>query len=223
MNRLFNVPAEVAYVFWLMIAVHAITDTNVLELNQYILPLLLFVPDRYGDLLGYGVVDNLSSQIALLGGTPLLETVSYYLSPVGYMFLHANWIHVLFNGAMLLAFGKMTAPYWGRWVWLIFVFAGSAASAFFAASVERFDGLVGASGAVSALIAGVLVPSIMGLGPLQKSVALSQFIMWVVMLVVFPIVAQDWLYDMTGSYVSWTGHAGGLLFGAIVAPLLGRR
>ena len=218
-----NVPVEVAYIFWAMIAIHTITDMDWGDFSDTLFALLVFVPDRYGDLLGYGIFHDVSAMVSFYDSQPLLGTVSYYLSPIGYMFLHANWVHVAFNGTMLLVFGKMSAPAWGRWTWIIFVLVGSAFSAFFAGYMERFDALVGASGAVSALIAGVLVSSIIGVGPLQKSTALSQLTMWVLMLVIIPIIAQDWIQDMTGSAVSWTGHLGGLLFGAIIGPFLWRK
>ena len=216
-------PAEVAYTFWFMVGIFALVDMDMGGLGNPIFDLLVFIPDRYGDLLGYGVINKVSAMVMTYDGRPMMAAVSYYLSPVGYIFLHADWVHLAFNGTMLLVYGKITAPYWGRWTWIIFIIVASAFSAFFAGYIDRFDALVGASGAVSALISGVLVSSIIGVGPITKSTALSQLVMWVMMLVIIPIIAQDWLSEMIGSGVSWQGHLGGLIFGAIIGPFLWRR
>lgn len=215
----FRVSLEVLILFWIMVVIYLIRDYDFLSLKQGIDFLLVFRPGRY-DFLNNDVLTM--GQSALMGALNAYEPVAYFLSPVGYVFIHGNWFHLVMNMALLLAYGKVTAQQWGRIPWLLFFFAASAFSAFFAGYIANFDALIGASGAISALIMAVLMSSLLGVGIHSKQSAFPQLIMWVVLLVVVPWVAQDWLFDLVGN-ISWQGHLGGLLFGAILGPFMSRK
>jgi len=127
--------------------------TNAIALVTFVLFLLL---------LATGQIDN----AALLGGfmparignPGLLDgmaAVPWWLTPLSCTFVHAGWLHVGFNLLMLLFCGRQVEHVLGRTGTLILYVAGAYAACFaqWAITPESINPMVGASGAISAIIA----------------------------------------------------------------------
>jgi membrane associated rhomboid family serine protease len=82
----------------------------------------------------------------------LSEKKGAQLGWVSHMFLHAGWMHFLFNMLFLYLCGPLLEDMWGRRLFLVFYLAGGllAAAAEVVASGANFRGMVGASGAIAA-------------------------------------------------------------------------
>jgi membrane associated rhomboid family serine protease len=146
-------------------------------------------------------------------------------------FLHADWIHVLVNSAMLLAFGTPVARAlgndpagWLRWLAVYFgsVIGGSAA--YLGVNDVTAAMAVGASGGASGLIAAAFL-----LDPLSKDQGRMMSPLsrgFVSMTIAF--AAMNLLLVLAGPAVfgvgiAWEAHAGGYLAGALLMLALGRR
>lgn len=207
-----QIPIEVATLFGIIIGIHLIRDYNVLNLTPFLDSILIFAPGRYDFLDNYDLVTRLFGSH---------EAIAYYVSPVGYMFVHDDWFHLCMNMALFLAYGKVTAQNWGQIPWLIFFVTAGVFSAFFAGYISDFHALVGASGAISALIMAVVTSSILGIGFYTKQTAFIHGAMWILMLVIIPWAEIDWIVNTTGP-ISWETHLGGMIFGGFIGPFLNR-
>ncbi len=78
---------------------------------------------------------------------------------LGHAFLHSGWLHLLGNMLFLYLSGPFVEERWGRWRYLAFYFGGAllSAAAFSIHFPYLYRPLVGASGAVSAVMAAFLV------------------------------------------------------------------
>ncbi|AZK93702.1 rhomboid family intramembrane serine protease [Streptomyces sp. SID5473] len=90
---------------------------------------------------------------ALVDGTP-----GALLTPLTALFVHGNWLHLLGNMLFLYVFGAMTEEHLGRLRFTLFYLgAGYAALAAYAvANADSEQTLVGASGAISAVLGAFL-------------------------------------------------------------------
>jgi len=153
------------------------------------------------------------------------------LSVLTSMFLHGGWLHLLGNMLFLWVFGNNVEERFRRLRFLLFYLAGGyvAAYGFALANPDLTQPIVGASGAISAVLGAYLVlyPRV----PVWSLVPVLLFIplrlpAWFVLGLWFVV---QWLYS-TGFATSGTGtvaylaHVLGFVFGALVAvPLRGRR
>ncbi len=147
------------------------------------------------------------------------------LTLVSYMFLHGNWMHLIGNMAFLWVFGDNVEDAMGHLRFALFylmcgVFAGLAHTLATPASPQP---LIGASGAVSGVIAAYLM--------LHPKVRL-----WVLALPFFPlrlsagIALGIWvlfqlysLFFSADSHTAWWAHVGGLGAGAVLVLFMRRR
>ena len=139
------------------------------------------------------------------------------------LFLHADWAHLLGNLVFLLIFGLPAERVMGPWRLLVLFFLGGAFANLFAVLVigapDRL--IIGASGAVSALIGaylalfpqaklGVVVP----LGLFLEFVRAPASLLigfWAVLQVVFAYIGPAY------GAVAWAAHAAGFVFGIVFA------
>jgi membrane associated rhomboid family serine protease len=118
--------------------------------------MLLLTPDADSDLLfrfafiPWRVLDPESFAAAPGGSAAALWSF------VTYAFLHADWMHVIFNGLWLAAFGAPLAWRFGASRFLLFSLVGAVAGAAFYLLVGLHDAhpMIGASAAISAQMAG---------------------------------------------------------------------
>lgn len=144
------------------------------------------------------------------------------------LFLHADWAHLLGNLIFLLIFGLPAERVMGAWR-LLLVFLGGGAVANLAAAVtigEPDRLIIGASGAVSALIGAYLAlfPSAK-LGVVLPLGLFLQFVRAPAPLLIGIWALLQLLYTFIGpafGAVAWSAHLAGFAFGAAYA-LLARR
>jgi len=172
------------------------------------------------------VPDGLFAQLGVMPATFLGNSVRPdLLSPVGtlftYMFLHADWGHLLGNMIFLWVFGDNVEEALGRLRFLIFYLGTGAlaALAYIASDIHSDIPLIGASGA----IAGVVVAYVM-LRPCAKVTVLVTIIpirlsaYWVIG--AFVLLQIFSLGSASRSEVAYWCHFGGMVAGALLLLLL---
>jgi membrane associated rhomboid family serine protease len=137
-----NAPASVLAVISVLALIHAIRSLLSADQDDELLAALAFVPARYdtgGDELPGGGLARLTSLVT-------------------HMLLHGDVVHLLINSAWLLVFGTPIARRLGTARFLAFLaFCGACGAATFWLFNPHLNApMVGASGAISGLMAGVL-------------------------------------------------------------------
>lgn len=151
-------------------------------------------------------------------GSPLFPDKSPLLAVLTSMFLHGSVSHVVFNMWFLWIFGNNVEEAFGRIGYILLYLVGGAAgtAAFVAANPESTVPLIGASGAIAAVLGAYAV-----LFPGHRVLSL---VGWFVIPVPAAIFLGLWFlaqFGFTGSNIAWEAHAGGFIFGLVVA-LAGR-
>lgn len=141
------------------------------------------------------------------------------------LFLHADWSHLLGNLLFLLIFGAPAERAMGPWRFFgLFLFGGAAANLATAIAIGTPDRLIiGASGAVSALIGAYL--ALFPGAKLGVVVPLGLFLQFVK--VPAPLLIGIWallqlIYTFIGpafGAVAWSAHLAGFAFGGAFALL----
>jgi membrane associated rhomboid family serine protease len=160
----------------------------------------------------------------LAGDLPNIGPLPAWLTPLTDMFIHLGWDHLLGNMLFLAIFGDNVEDALGHLRYLAFYVACSFASdlAYFASSMHSTEPAVGASGAISGVVAAYVmirpcakVEVLIGIIP----VALSAY--WVIGLFA---LTQVWsVIAHTQDGVAYWAHIGGLIAGACLLPLLRHR
>lgn len=138
----FNVPGVVLALLVLFGAIHASAHLMSAEVYQHFIITLALIPARFN---GY------ANEIAggeLAAGTSLITHIG----------VHIDMVHLLMNAAWFLAFGSIIARRIGAMWFLAFFIAGGVAGGLTFVLFHWGEGIpmIGASGAVSALMGGVL-------------------------------------------------------------------
>lgn len=171
---------------------------NFLE-NQ--LPYLIFVP-------------------AVLVAEPLQGTISIF----GSMFMHAGWLHLLGNMWFLWVFGDNIEDHLGSGRYLLFYLAGGVAAALSEGFLggDPYTSMVGASGAVAAVLGGYLV-----LLPKAwiRTYVPPIFIFHVPAYIYLPYwaILQYYSIRIGEPGVAFYAHLGGFVFGFLVMLFLRNR
>ena len=141
------------------------------------------------------------------------------------LFLHADWSHLLGNLVFLLIFGLPAERVMGGWrVLLLFLLGGAVANLAAVLAIDSPDRIIiGASGAVSALIGaylalfpGARLGVVLPLGLFLEFVRVPAFLLiglWALLQVVFAYSGPA-----LGA-VAWPAHIAGFLFGVVFALL----
>jgi membrane associated rhomboid family serine protease len=139
---IFNVPRPVLVVLAILVLVHVVRALLPSEDDFWLVLAGAFIPGRYGPM-GWD----------LPGGEPALFT-----SPFTHMLLHGDWVHLALNSAWLLAFGGAIAERTGALrFYLFFIMCGlGGAGTFYLFNSDLLQPMIGASGAISGLMGGVL-------------------------------------------------------------------
>jgi membrane associated rhomboid family serine protease len=150
------------------------------------------------------------------------------LTLVTYMFVHADWFHLLTNMLFLWVFGDNVEDAYGHVGYLVFyLFCGVAAGFIHAVMFPNSEmPLIGASGAVSGVLAAYLVlfPRarvwilVLFRLPLRLPAALV-LIAWIVV----QVVSLFALTDDESVSVAWWAHIGGFATGLVITLLLRSR
>lgn len=167
--------------------------------------------------------------VRALGFVPAL----FFQDPVrqGYrlltsMFLHGGWFHLLSNMWFLWVFGDNVEDRMGHGRFLLFYLLGGVAAALAQGLFmpSSFTPMIGASGAVSAVLGAYYV-----LFPRAYVVSVVLFIFPLFLTFPAAVYLGYWallqllqgLLGLPG--VAWWAHLGGFLFGALLAPRFARR
>ena len=172
---------------------------------------------------GVGFISAVAFQLAELD--PSLVLVPEQATYVTYAFLHASWLHLGSNMLFLWVFGDNVEDAMGHFRFLVFYLLCAAAGALVHGLVMPTSEapLIGASGAVSGVVAAYLM-----LHPKVR--------VWVLVFMRFPLplpafiplllwIGQQFfmlLFD-TGSNVSWGAHVGGIVAGGFLVVIMKRR
>ncbi|NOT70524.1 MAG: rhomboid family intramembrane serine protease [Hyphomicrobium sp.] len=139
---IFNVPGMVLALIAVFIAVHAARLALHPQDAEWWLLALAFIPARYAGFAG-----------EIPGGN-----VAGATSFVSHMFLHADWFHLAINSAWMAAFGSVLNRRMGALRFLMFALGGGVAGAllFLIVNPGLAAPVIGASGAVAAMMGGVM-------------------------------------------------------------------
>jgi membrane associated rhomboid family serine protease len=173
-----------------------------------------FVPARYSH--------EFLAVHSLNGGGPVARALPF----VSYMFLHADWTHVLVNSIWLVPFGSVVARRYGGPLFLLFFLVcgviGAAVHLVF--NWGSPAPVIGASAAVSGLMGAAFRMMIRGpnapLTPLFSKPVLLWTAIWIVLNVVAGITGFG-----TGpgvKLVAWQAHIGGYFAGLFLADVFDR-
>ncbi|MEV6795701.1 rhomboid family intramembrane serine protease [Streptomyces sp. NPDC051320] len=179
---------------------------------------------------GYGTGDDLlaaqSAYFERWGVVPtelMSGTGSALLTPLTALFVHAGWVHLLGNMLFLYVFGAMAEERMGRLHFAVFYLAGgyAALGAYALTHTSSDQSLVGASGAISAVLGAFL-----SLFPKARVTSIFPFLLflplrfpaWIVLVFWF---ALQWLAARqqhgTGPGVAYTAHLAGFSLGFLYA------
>src|SRR5437867_2017900 len=155
---------------------------------------------------------------------PFFGGKSVYLAVLYSMFLHGSLLHIGGNMLFLWIFGNNIEDRMGPILYLLFYFAGGlvAAAAHVASQPDSTVPVVGASGAIAAVMGAYLV--LFPNAPIR-----TVFIFFLVLirdisakwLLLFWFVSQFFVAPAQG--IAWVAHVGGFMFGALVALLFRNR
>jgi membrane associated rhomboid family serine protease len=153
-------------------------------------------------------------------GEPVFPDKSPLISVLTSMFLHGSIGHVLFNMWFLWIFGNNVEEAYGRFRYLLmYVIGGIAATlAFVALNPSSTVPLVGASGAIAAVLGAYAV-----LFPGHRVLSLLG---WFVVPIPAAIFLGLWFFaqfGLGGTNVAWEAHAGGFVFGFALTLLYRNR
>jgi membrane associated rhomboid family serine protease len=132
-----NAPASVLLLIAALVLAHVARIAAPAPWPNEILTQFAFIPARYG--------------AGFAGGGIFLLAVPF----VSHMFLHANFVHLGINCVWLLAFGPIVARRYGTGLFLLFfaVCGVAGAATYLALDWDSPAGVIGASGAISGLMA----------------------------------------------------------------------
>ena len=194
-----HAPAVVLGLIGVLVAIHLAVTFVPIPLKA--LEPYAFVPARYAE-----------------GAGPLALVVPLF----SHMFLHGSFTHLIINCLWLLAFGPVVARRCGAVAFLAFFLACGAAGALahLALNWGSSDGMIGASGGISGLMAagfrmlrwpGVRYGS--RLVPLLSRPILLFSAVWLVINFLFGI--SGFGTGTSGQLIAWQAHMGGYLFGLV--------
>jgi membrane associated rhomboid family serine protease len=158
------------------------------------------------------------------------DVFSGLLTLISTALLHANWMHVIVNSLMLLAFGTPVArafgtDFVGAGLWMILflgaVIAGSLT--YLALRDVNAGGAVGASGGTSGLMGAAFL---LGFDGERKKLWAREFLTMSVAFAIANVALAFASPYLLGSGLAWEAHAGGYVAGALlmaVLPLRGYR
>lgn len=176
---------------------------------------------------------NLDSAYKEILSTSIIEKYAFYptkgetLTYITSSFLHGGWFHIIFNLWFLWLAGSVTEDAWGRIAYAIFYTAACFVSLFAhtAANPDSWRGVIGASGAVSALMGAFLIRNF------STKINFMLIFFWGFIPRFYRFKSPAWLMlplwflsqvfwgSMLGenSGVAYWSHVGGFAFGTVVA------
>ncbi len=163
-------------------------------------------------------VDEINQQFCSADpqGQPAFPDKNPWVSVLVSMFLHGSLGHLLFNMWSLWIFGNNVEEAFGAIGYLVLYLLGGvvATMAFVFVNPESTVPLVGASGAIAAVLGAYAV-----LFPTHRVLGLVGWFLLPVPAFIFLAVWFVGQFGLGGTNVAWEAHVGGFLFGLLVAVL----
>lgn len=199
--------------------------TNAIAAVTFVLFLLLLLT---------GQVDNAALMggfiPARLGNPHLLDgmaAIPAWLTPISCTLIHAGWLHVGFNLLMLVFCGRQVEQVLGKAATLLLYIAGAYGACFtqWAIDPASANPMVGASGAISAIIATYALlysqQQVRRIGPFSANVVRIMWLAagWIIIQLMIGVATAGGLGDI--GQIAVAAHIGGFLAGlALTRPLL---
>lgn len=166
---------------------------------------------------------------ALSSGSGILQAVPAFLTPVSSAFLHSGFLHLAFNLIMLVYCGRQVEAALGSRLWLLLYGVGiyAAAVAQWVADPQSIVPMIGASGAISAIVGAYAAmfnqQQVSAVGPLSSYWVRILWLAaaWIGLQLLIGLASGN---DVSGSSIAIWAHIGGFVAGLLLArPLLKHR
>lgn len=179
----------------------------------------LSLDSRQGFICEYGLIaDNVvhgPAREPVDGCDHLNQEQPRFMALLTSLFLHADWLHLGFNMLFLWVFGNNVEARRGWWRYLLLYLAGglAATAAHVAIDPSSTVPIIGASGAIAAVMGAYLIcwptariKTIVFVGPLllRKVEAIWLLLVW---------IGQQFFLVSGDSGIAWAAHVGGFVFG----------
>jgi membrane associated rhomboid family serine protease len=200
----FNAPPVTKYVVMSLVIVHILLLVTDAENVNWVMQTFAF---SIGDT--QAVLENATG-----GGLFVL-----FLTLCSHMFLHHDFMHLLVNAFMLLAFGAMVERYYGVAAFVLVFLASGWVGAFSEYFVSISDGagyLYGASGAVFGMM-GATMRLMMPRFGLSKILGFAGVMMG--MNLVIGLTPLGTMLTGGDASISWAAHLGGFVTGTLLSLL----
>lgn len=177
----------------------------------------------------YGYADRIFMNYGLIAGTFWQNPIIGFPRILSSMFVHGGWIHIIGNMLFLWIFGDNIEDIFGHFRYLFFYLGAGIVGAFVQMIFfpHSFVPMVGASGAISGVIAAYMIffpnqrVSLFIVPVFRVKLPAFLFIgIWILMQVLSGAEIVG-LRDVTG--VAYFAHLGGIAFGLIIALTAGRK
>jgi membrane associated rhomboid family serine protease len=223
-TRAINLPPVVLWLSVALIAVHVARQLVSARTDEWVVLAFAFIPSRYG------------ADVAFLPG----GLAARFWTPVTYAFLHADWVHLFVNVIWMASFGGALARRFGavRFLVLSLVSAIAAVGLHYVLHANDQALVIGASGAVSGMMAGTARFAFSPNGPLAGGRNAAAFrvpaeplssafrnrrvlgfvVIWFAVNLLFGF-AGGLVAGVSGP-IAWEAHIGGFLAGLFCFPLL---
>lgn len=184
-------------------------------------------------LLGSGQIDNAAVLAGVLParfGDPQLlagmAAVPVWLTPLTCTLIHGGWLHIGFNMLMLLFCGRQVEHVLGRWLLLLLYVVGAYAAALaqWAFDPGSTNPMVGASGAISAIIGTYALlysqQKVRAIGPLSANVVRILWLAagWIAIQLMVGLVTSGGHSDL--GVIAFAAHIGGFVAGLLITRSL---
>jgi membrane associated rhomboid family serine protease len=219
----FNLPAAVVGLSAVLVSIHVLRQFISEEADEWVLLAFAFIPERY----------------AAIGAMLPGGAAARVWSPLTYSLLHADTMHLIVNLLWMASFGAALARRLGttRFLLLGFVAAVAGAGLHYVVHADDVALMIGASGAVSGMMAATARFAFAPGGPLAggggqtsyciaaesllrvltRSRALGFILVWFAINLLFGFA--DGLVPGASGPIAWEAHIGGFLAGLLLFPL----
>lgn len=148
--------------------------------------------------------------------------VPLWLTPLSATFIHANWLHLGFNMLMLVFCGRHVEHVVGKWLTLGLYVAGAYASAAaeWLADPNALSPMVGASGAISALLGTYALlyskQEVRSFGPISSNMVRAAWLAagWIAIQLMIGLATRG--EDGVLGHIAIAAHIGGFIAGLLL-------
>ena len=144
------------------------------------------------------------------------------VTPLTYMFLHANWVHLGINVMSLAAFGTVVERLVGArmMIWLFVLCGVAGAFAEFAIDPSADTIVIGASAGISGLFA-IAFLTMLRSQTASRTVPLRKLVGATILIIMTMIVMGK--VGLMGMTIAWVSHIGGFMAGLVADACISRR